>query len=245
MSSGELATDPFVSRCVSAHRTIVTQRKAARKRNRLSAMALIGAFLGLVATVLGSEFIGASGPPQVAMARGGGGDLMVSVPGGGGGGGGLVVELRSELENEGLDIRVESVTGRPEVEGRLLADGEGVELMDPQASLDHTGTVVRITPEDLDDSSTVQVVVEGAQWAVGSYTNVCPLLGTPAGPVVAGMEASGFEVSVFDPLVGPVDVDRDPGMGSLVVINGYRSGENTFEIYVGSPDQVVDIPDCP
>ncbi len=245
MNPGDLATDPFVSRCVSAHRTIVTQRTAARRRNRLSVMALVGMLLGLVGTVLGTEFIGASSPPRVVVARGGGGDLMVSVPGGDGGGGGLVVELRSKLEREGLDVRVESVAGRPAVEGRLLADGDGIELMDPEAALDHTGTVVRITPDELNDSSTVQVVVEGGYWVVGSYVDVCAVLGRPAGAVVAGMQASGFEVSVFDPLVGQVDLDNGPGTESQVVINGFRDGENSFQIFVGSADRVVELPDCP
>ncbi|GEM_PF-4646186 len=244
MSTGELATDPFVSRCVSAHRTIVTQRRAARKRNRMSALAMVGVLLGLVGMIFGGEFIGASGSPQVSLGRGGG-DFVISVPGGGGGDGGLTVELRSKLRDEGLDIRVESVAGRPEVTGRLLVDGGGVQLLDPEAGLDHTGTMVRITPEELDDSSTVEVLIGGEQWVVGSYLGVCPLLGLDARTVVATLRASGFDVTVSEPFLGPIDLEGLPDGADLVVINGYQSGESSYEIYVGSVDQVVRLPDCP
>jgi len=192
MTTDELRADPYAWAFARRHRQM--QPELARSRRRLRGFQVfVGAALVAGLSLFGVSVLSAGSPAVVGVHDAASGGLEVSVQPDAGPSD-VVAELRAVIDDRGLGVRVETISGRDLVVGRIIGDGQGVSMLDSDPAMDYTATRVLFDP-GANGVVSVVVATDGA-WDLFVADMGCSTYRRPLAEVRGELVARGFDVVV-------------------------------------------------
>ncbi len=237
MASDELKDDPYAWAFARAHLQIAPALQKKYRRTRALRMSVAGLIVLLV-SVGGTSVMWAESEALVSYEGLDDGSGVITVRPDADGED-IAESLRSLLESQERDIEVGWITGRAEIEGRILPEGDRMVLLDQSFAHDNTGLRIWLAA---DATGNVLVAVPAAQGAISELAGnnlACSMVGLawPEARVLA--QSMGYRTHFVDDATTPADPD------SAVVAMVITYGDVAAMVLVDNGESIPVPSGCP
>ena len=236
MASDELREDPFTWAFARAHMQIAPGIQKRYRRTRALRMSVAGLIVLLV-SVAGSSVMWAESEELVGFEGLGDGSGVLTVRPGADGED-VAEALQALFDDQERDLEVGWITGRAEIEGRILPEGDRMVLLDRSFAHDNTGLRIWLAADAVGTVLVSVPVVQGTVSELAGNDLACVVVGLLWPEAEAVARSMGYRSHYVDDATTP----EDPELATVVMVVTYG---DTAAMWVADGEPLLLRDGCP